>query len=348
MMMQSSRVMSDDDHDAVVYYDTSSSKLRDSALARSTLRTYNNNVNKFLTFTRLSSSQLIALPHNIIDQRVSQYIDTLYADHGSFDYACQTVFGLIHRHPALRHSLGESRLRLRGWKRLKAELARSHPPITWEMTVVFATTMARWGRHAEAVATLLSFDCFLRVTEMTSIKYHDIVLPNDPRLGSAYTGMVVRLAKAKTGLNQSVSVGRPQVQAALHQYLLSYPFLAGHRVFPFQASSFRTLIHQVAASLGLSDIPYVPHSFRHGGATDHFLRGATIEQIMYRGRWAALESTRRYIQTSRALLIVLHIPASLHQAGLVLERHIDAVLAHLRRTVPSARRDKRVWFRLAH
>jgi integrase len=224
-------------------------------------------------------------------------------------------------------------MRLRGWKRLKQH--KSHPPITWELTVVFATTMSKWGRHAEAVATLVAFDCFLRVGELTRIEYHDVVMPNDPRIGGVDVRMAIRLAKAKTGLNQSVSVENEQVQRTLHAYLLAYPFLEKDRIFPFSPSSFRTLIREVASALGLGDIPYVPHSFRHGGATNHFLRGASIEQIMYRGRWVALESARRYIQTARALLIMLTIPAHLNDTGRVLASRIDEVIISMMNAVAS-------------
>lgn len=343
--MMSSNIDIDSHHGEGVYYDTSSSTLRDAALSEATLRSYNNNVNKFLTFTRLSLPQLLALPSTIIDQRLSQYIDTLFARKGSYDYASQTLFGLIFRCPRLRLVLGESRLRLRGWKRLKT--TQSHPPITWELTVVFATVMARWGRHAEAIATLLAFDCFLRVGEMTRLQFHDVVQPHDPRLGSAHTGMVIRLARAKTGLNQSVSLNNEHVQRALHQYLLAHPFMDRDRIFPFAPSSFRTLIKRVAHSLGLGATPYVPHSFRHGGATYAHQHGATIEQIMYRGRWVALESARRYIQTARALLIRQDVPSHLNDAGLLLAPHIDAVLAHLQYIRPTLRKQDRhrVWFR---
>ena len=326
------------------YYDTSSSELRDAALAPSTLRSYNLNLNKFLTFTRLTLSQLTALPSRIVDQRLSEFIDDLFTQRGSYDYACQALFGLIYRHPPLRLKLGESRLRLRGWKRLKQH--RSHPPITYELTVVFAATMSKWGRHAEAVATLLSFDCFLRVGELTRLTFHDVVMPNDPRLGSGDYRMAVRLAKAKTGLNQSVSLSNKLIESVLHSYLLSRPFLEHDRIFPFTPSSFRTLIRQVAVSHGLGGIPYVPHSFRHGGATYAHLRGATIEQIMYRGRWVSLESARRYIQTARALLIMLTIPERLNAKGAALAPHVDVMMDLLMNTVPySGRADRRVWFR---
>ena len=171
-------------------------------------------------------------------------------------------------------------------------------------------------------------------------------MPNDPRMGSSHTGMIVRLAKAKTGLNQSVSLESEQVQVLLYAYLRAHPFRARDRIFPFSPASFRMLIRRVARTLGLHGIPYVPHSFRHGGATHAFQRGARIEDIMYRGRWVSLESARRYIQTARALLIMLDIPSSLNQTGVALAPHIGAVIQHLMTAVPLARHPRRVRFRL--
>jgi integrase len=328
-----------------VYYDTTSSTLRDGALAPATLRAYHTNVNKFLQFTRLTSiKHLLRLKPIIIDQRLAEYIDHLFASRGSYSYAVQALYGLIYLFPPIRPFLGESRLRIRGWNRLREHY--SHPPITWELTVVFAATMAKWGHHAEAVACLLSFDCLLRVGEMTRLTYHDIVQPNDARMGSAHTGMIVRLARAKTGLNQSVALENPNVQTVLHSYLLAYPFMKQDRIFPFTSESFRRLIHRVSSALGLGDIAYVPHSFRHGGATYLYQRGSRIEDIMFRGRWLSLESARRYIQTARALLIRLDIPDELNRRGASLAPCIDDVLQHFRDTVPSAgRTDPRVWFR---
>jgi len=146
--------------------------------------------------------------------------------------------------------------------------------------------------------------------------------------------MALRLAITKTGPNQWVALARPEVARALQQYLGAFPFLADDPIFPFSPSTFRRLLHDVASSLGLSHIPYVPHSFRHGGATCDFLRGATIEQIQFRGRWEAMRSTRRYIQTARALLIMYDIPAHLHQTGELLSAHVEPVLGLLCESVP--------------
>lgn len=313
----------------------SGSTLRDAALAPSTLRAYNKHLSTFLRHVHLPLSQLVRLPPERIDELLAAWIDQSFAAKGSYDYACQALFGLVYRHPPLRLQLGESRLRLRGWKRLRSH--HSHPPLTWELACLFATLLSKWGRHGEAVGTLLAFDCYLRVGELTRLQYCDVLLPNDPRAGSAHRGMALRLATTKTGANQWVAVRSPQVISALQSYLQAYPFLSDERIFGFTPAAFRTALHQAATAVGLGHIPYVPHSLRHGGATRDFLLGASIEQIMFHGRWVAMESARRYIQTSRALLMLQAIPAEVADLGALLAGHIEDVLRLLMDSVPLLR-----------
>lgn len=312
------------------------STLRDAAIADATRRAYDKNLNLFLKYTHLSLTQLLSLSSTRVDHLLSTYIDHCFATNGSYDYACQTVFGLIYRCPRLRLKLGEARLRLRGWKRLYK--AKSHPPITWEITVVFSATLAKWGYHPQAIACLLAFDCYLRIGELTRLQYSDVVMPNDPRTGSAFKSMALRLAITKTGPNQWVSLRNDQVKNALLTYLRSYPFLSTSPIFPFSPNNFRYLLREVASAVGLGHVPYVPHSFRHGGATCDFLRGNTIEQIMFRGRWVSMESARRYIQTARALLMLHHVPTDVNQSGKALAPHIDRVMKLLLESVPIYRR----------
>ena len=49
---------------------------------------------------------------------------------------------------------------------------------------------------------------------------------------------------------------------------------------------------------------FVPHSLRHGGAScDYMAMGAVrLEDILHRGRWATIKSTRHYIQQGPALM----------------------------------------------
>ena len=175
--------------------------LRDSALAPRTLHIYNTNLQSFLSFTRRTLQQLLDPMHpNQIDTRLSVYLQHLHDCGRPFQSAAQTIGGLVHHCPRLRLLLVESRLRLRGWARLRT--STSHPPLTWELTVIIASTLSRSGHHAQALACLLAFDCYLRVGEMTSLRACDVIMPNDPRMGSAFTSMALRLPKTKTGLNQ--------------------------------------------------------------------------------------------------------------------------------------------------
>lgn len=311
------------------------STLRDAALAPATLRAYNKNLNRFLQFTRLPLSSLLLLAPVHIDTLLSAFIEHLFNTQGSYDYACQSMFGLIYRCPLLRYHLGESRLRLRGWLKLKTK--RSHPPITWELTVLFSTVMSTWGRHPEAVATLLAFDCYLRVGEVTRLRYSDVVLPNDARTGVARSTMALRLRETKTGPNQWVDLRRPDVAKVLHRYLLAYPFLDSDLIFNFSPDCFRTLLREVVAAFGLSHIPYVPHSLRHGGATCDYLMGRSIEQVMFRGRWEATRSARRYIQTARALLIMHRIPPHMNETGALLAQHLVPLTQLLWESFPLSR-----------
>jgi integrase len=310
--------------------------LYEAALAASTLRMYNANISKFLTYTRLTLPELLSKKFHRIDKLVSEWIDALYESGGSFDYAAQCVHGLAFHQPSLRLNLPISRMFLRGWARRRQ--SKSHPPITFELTVLFASTMASWGFRAEAVGALLAFDCLLRVGELTSIILSDVVMPYDARTGAAHTKMAIRLPKTKTGLNQWVAIEDHRIGEILVHFISQQRHLRPNdRVFPFSPGQLNRLIHKVSAALGLSSIPYVAHSFRHGGATCAFLAGAPIDSVIFRGRWRQPESARRYIQTGRALFITLSIPTELNRSGRRLGRELVLALTRLIDTVPQQR-----------
>ena len=303
-----------------------SSPLRSAALQPATLSSYDKHLSTFLRHTRLTLKQLLSASPRRIDRALAAYMDWSYQHGGSYDYASHTLNALIFYSPSLRLRLGESRLRLRGWSRIRP--STSHPPITWELTVLFAVTLAKWRRIDQAVACLLSFHCFLRVGELTRLRYRDIIQPFDSRLGSAHTGMALRLAETKTGKNQGVAIESGDISSIIVCYITRYFGSGEHNplVFPFSPSSLRLSLRQLCAEFGLASIPFVPHSFRHGGATCAHLLGATIEQIMYRGRWKSMESARRYIQTGRALYADQAVPSALVADGRLLAQGIVNII----------------------
>lgn len=311
-----------------------SNNLRDAALAPATILTYTSNFNGFLSFAKLSPAQFRLEPVAELDQQLALYIEHLYTIGRPFDSASHALNAVVFNRPAMRSSIGESRLRLRGWQR--GRTCESHPPLTWELTVLIAVTMSRSGFHSSAIGMLLSFDCYLRVGELQRLTRGDIVMPNDPRMGSAYTAMALRLGRTKTGLNQFVTVERRVVAELLRFWIdsTSVGSQPSDSAFPFTAAHFRNLMRSTVHALGLGHIPYVPHSLRHGGATAANLRGATIEQIMQRGRWAVMKSASRYIQSGRALLVMQQIPAHLNELGIQFDGRLSSIIRHLTFTVP--------------
>jgi integrase len=224
---------------------------------------------------------------------------------------------------------------VRGWARIRT--TASHPPLTWELTVLFAVTLSSCGLCGPGVAMLLSFHCYLRVGELTRMRTADVVQPSDARVGSVYQGMALRLPKTKTGLNQWVSIDSTEigiilqlwmrVRAAQRSTAPRSSLLRSDLIFPFSPSYFRRCLSRAKSALGLDATPYVPHSLRHGGATHDTLRGASIEQVMFRGRWQQMQSARRYIQTGRAMLVAQQVPLAVHQRGLLFAQHLEAAMS---------------------
>ena len=337
--------------------------LQDLALAPASRLAYERSLSGFLRFASLRPAELLTIQSGRLDRLLALYIQHSYDTSGHFTYASHALAAVVFHRPDVRLCLYISRQCLRGWSRVKQGV--SHPPITWELTVAMACTFARAGHHAPAVAILVAFDCYLRVGELTRLRWRDIIMPDDARMGSAHTTMAVCLAKTKTGINQSVSVQRPDVALVLARWVRSMGGASAvtvtiaaadsdtrslELVFPFTPVHLRRLMHWACGEMGISDIHYVPHSFRHGGATADFMLTGSVERVQFRGRWKSLESLRTYVQTARAVLAAQRVPDALHQWGLLLSTHLAPVMQDLLCSTtagqvrPSRRRRRSVTF----
>lgn len=325
--------------------------LQDLALAPASLKSYTKSLNSFLTYTRLTPKQLLSEPATRLDRLLAVYIQHSYDSASPFTYASHALHAVVYHRPDLKAQMFISRQCLKGWERVKT--VASHPPLTWELTVAIACTLARSGFHAPAVAMLVAFDCYLRVGELTRIRLRDVVMPNDSRMGRAHTSMAVCLARTKTGLNQSVALHRPEVASVLSSWVRALRARTtaddNPLMFAFSPDFLRRLMRNACVQLGVGHTAYVPHSLRHGGATADFLLAGSIERVQFRGRWKSMESLRTYVQTARALLAAQEVPAAINQLGIQLSDALVPVMAHLLQSVPEVlprRRQRRVAFRL--
>ena len=281
--------------------------LLDASLASGSLLNYRVAVHAFLTWFLSNGYSLNDLASiYTLDSRLTLYLHHLHSTGAGKQKGKNAVFGIIHFLPFCRGKLHYSLKSLRGWERSVPSVP--HPPMSYTALVVIAVALAAEGRFDMAVGTLLSFDCLLRVSELTALTTADCTTPNDARLGTSLesTSVSLRLAKTKRGRNQFVSVSSPAVKSLFQRHLRLVP--SASRVFSFSPTSFRLHLKRVCQSLSLP--PYVPHSLRHGGATYSHLNGLPVEDIMLRGRWESVKSARHYIQSGRALLLTNDIPQS--------------------------------------
>ena len=298
--------------------------LQNMAIKPASLQQYLKDLNKFLSHARLSHQQFMHMPAAAIDWQLAVFIQHMYDVQQPFQYAANALCAAIFFRQSLKLLLPTARQCLKGWNRNRKK--ESHPPLTWELTVVIACTLARSHHCAAAMAMLLGFDCYLRVGELLGLRRCDVILPNDSRMGQAHTHMAVVCKAAKTGDNQSVTIDRPVVGTLLCRWLELLPDKTPHAlVFAgLLPARFRTLMKDACSVLGVGDTPYVPHSLRHGGATADFLRTQNIEHVQFRGRWKHQQTARVYLQTARALLAALQVPPRLNELGIAL----DADLLH--------------------
>ena len=324
--------------------------LQNLALAPASLKAYQRSLSGFLVHARLSPKQLLSEPAMRLDRLLAVYIQHSYDSASPFTYAAHALHAVVFHRPDVKAHMFVSRQCLKGWERVKKSV--SHPPLTWELTVVIACTLARSGYHGPAVAMLVGFDCYLRVGELTRIRRRDVVMPNDARFGRAHSTMAVCLSRTKTGLNQSVALQSQDVADILCIWVRSLPCIAADDnplVFAFSPDYLRRLMRNACIQLGVGHTPYVPHSLRHGGATADFLKTGSIERVQFRGRWKSMESLRTYVQTARALLAAQDVPLALNIHGMRISDALVPVMVHLLSSVPEVvprRRQRRVRFQL--
>ena len=299
--------------------------------ARVTLATetmYRAGVNRFLLWLQTGGAYLGKL-YDVqdVDDALTEWAWELYESRGGqgqWVLQC-ALYGVEYFVPRWKGDLKVARAALKGWKFLRPPT--SHPPITWAAAVSVAVQIAEDGHPGAGIGVLVAFEGYLRATELCGLRVGDVsqVLGQGGGL-EARPRLLISLQWCKTGNNQSVLIDHPVVVDLLWRWVLYVKRRTGYHsrggfsaaargplLFP-EVTFFRSLFMAACAYLGYSkgDVRFVPHSLRHGGATRDFLyRERSLDEIIIRGRWANLLSTRRYIQQgpAQAAAASRHIPS---------------------------------------
>ena len=292
--------------------------LLEAGFAPATIKKYRPAVHRFLNWCIATSSD--AQTEDDLDELLADYFQQMHSDQNGQgkSTAAATLAGIRLYLPRLKApSLPIASAICTRWNKSRPPV--SYPPLTWDLAVVIALQLARSGNFRYGVATLVGFDCLLRIGELTSLRPENFADYKDARLGSEYRKALVSIEKAKTGRFQSVTVDDSAVRRLLSDLVARTK--PGKRLFPGGDAGYRTAFKAACASLGLSD-RYVPHSLRHGGATRLYLSGVPMEDILTRGRWKSTESAKTYIKMGRALLLANAAPAAVSAAAELLVRDV--------------------------
>jgi integrase len=289
--------------------------------APATLKKYKPAVHRFIDWCIATGNDAHTV--NDLDELLSDYFQQLHdeRDGGGKSIAAATLSGIRMYIPQLKApALPIASAICNRWHKSRPNV--SYPPLTWELAVLIAVQMARSGHYRFAVATLLGFDCLMRVGELMSLRTENFAGGKDIRLGSDYQRAMVSIPKAKTGRYQSVPIDQECVRLLMCDLIKRTR--RGSLLFPGGQAKFRVVFKATCEDLGLSP-RYVPHSLRHGGATRMYLRDEKLEDILLRGRWKSTESARTYIKMGPALQMAMQAPATASVAALKLAK--DVVLS---------------------
>ena len=202
--------------------------------------------------------------------------------------------------PKARGSLPASEKAYKGFDRLSP--SKAYPPMSRGLAYLVAYWLLENGFREEGIMVIVGYECFLRISEATSLKVGDIGFRGDSLLGKDFKGLaLVRIGKAKTGANQSAIVEDPFVAKLLQRVVKNKG--RGSKLYGSSSSVLRKRFGQALQGLNIQSVRFVFHSLRHGRATEEDIKGTPLEDILRKGRWAAAKSGRHYIQSGRALLL---------------------------------------------
>ena len=262
------------------------SRLRDAALDPTTLERYNIAIQQFWEWAEEEGRKGTITTSNELDRALEDWWDYLCFEvastRGNLARLIKARAGLIHMHPHLKTRLPNTLLAIKGWERLAPTTQRPPAP----RFLVFALTRYFVERNQRQMALLiyLCFDCFLRINEALRLTSQDINTNATGPDGEAVTAILLK--KTKTGLNQSVTVLRPELVQEVSRRLVQVAkegLANGQKIFVISAYTFNQQLKKALKELGV-DMQLTAHSLRHGGATAARLDGWQIQDVMHRGR----------------------------------------------------------------
>jgi integrase len=240
------------------------------SIAPSTLASYRSALSHFSAYVSLkfgcrhqSNSQLHVSSWPVLDEYLASFIEAVHLQGLPASWAVNSFFGLRTFNPEISRQLAVSYDLMRRLRR--ARKSKSPPPLTWDLANLMAAWFVRRFDATWSLALLLAFDCYLRVEELLALRKCDISIPVAfPTSGSV--GVILRKTKARR--QQSVLIRRRCVALLVVGLVRRLPSETS-LLFAFSSGDLRFAMSRASSALGLPH--FVPHSCRHGGASQDLL-----------------------------------------------------------------------------
>lgn len=289
-----------------------------------TKRKYDGAIQSFVEFTTAQGISALSTVKEY-DSALMTYIHACYYDwsgSGNRQHCAMVKAALINRFPELKEKLVYSAQSLKGWS--VQSPSESPTPMSRDVMLAVVVDLLTHNEKQAAIMILLSFDAYLRASEVINIAvghFSDARDPSsgvsalNPRLGIA----TISLPRTKTGRHQFVTIRCHWVLSLLHEHIRELrhrchqqrqSFNISTPLFSHSYSSYRKCFELSLNRLGLQNAGFTLHSLRHGAATHDFLCNVPLPTIQDRGRWVVFASLQRYINAGVSLLGHLHFSSS--------------------------------------
>lgn len=296
------------------------------SLSRETRKKYRSALNRFLTWYNKKfpeNEHNSILSFEALDHVLTSFYHDMYEERPT--RGCRQM--CINARSAILICLPDAKYRLpmsqrceKGWDRIMP--GKQTPPLPFPLALLLARSYLRTNELQMATITLLSFYGLFRINELLSLKWCDVSFPSRLFIGG------FRLAKTKTGLNQSV-LSLEHVTWTLLSRLYETRG-SSPKVFTLTYKRVAKSFTRSLSSYGLTHHLYTLHSLRQGGATYLHLKGMSVKDISVYGRWVSIKTCARYLQAGRALLLIQQIPPRYMDICTSLSENPLSLFDHLR------------------
>jgi len=292
------------------------------------LKQYLPAVRKFLEFAE--QEKLNCVTWQQIDSALLRYLGKqCYVDHKHPHQGVLAVNGVCYLYPEAVRELPHAWRATKGWSRFA--IVQEGQPVPTQALACMSAYLGGLGDPKAAIAAdciAIAADGYLREQDLFQLRIQDVVMTNDT--AALLLGQSQRGEGCKSGRDQGVVMDEPHSVDVLRRLTAGRD--NDQKVFELTADEYRRFWKKAAKEvLGDSKAAGTPHSARHTGASRDLTEGyRTLEQVMKRGRWKALNSVHRYAKPHAWYAALAALPSEVRDKGdLILEarapRRVNAV-----------------------